>query len=382
MRIAINTLSVNLREFGGGEKYLYYLLNSLAKIDKQNQYFILVSTVNKDRFTINQENFTQVLCPIGGQNRLQRILWEQTRLPQMLKSLKIDILHSPNNISPIWVPCKSVVTIQFMINFVMPWEFNPVFRRWYVNSFMRLSARRADKIVSVSGNLKKEIMAFLEVPENKIAVIHHGVDEKFSPISSCNINDCKRKYEIKNDYILSVANNYAYKNLEGVIRASSYLRQKYKIPHQLVLVGSLDLLEKRKELLLKEIQEAEVEEGRDVICTGFVEHSELPFLYSACSVFVLPSYCESFGMPLLEAMSCGAPVVTSNISAMPEVVGDAGILVNPYSVEEIAKAVYQVLSQPSLREELIQKGLERAKQFSWEDAARKTLAIYEEVYGL
>ena len=381
MRIAINTLTVNRRECGGGEIYLYYLLHSLAENDKKNQYFVLVSSANKDRFTINQGNFTQVLCPIGGLNRPKRILWEQVFLPQMLKKLGIDVFHSPNNISPISVPCKSVVTIHIMINFIMPWEFKPVFRRWYTNVLMRLSAKRADKIVSVSGYLKKEITDFLGLPGKKIAVIHHGVDEKFSPISSCNVDYCKKKYGIKNDYILCVANNYAYKNLGGLICAFGYLKAKYKIPHQLVLVGSLDIWKGRKKRLLTEIQRGGAEVEENVVCTDFVEHNEMPALYSGCSVFVLPSYHESFGIPLLEAIICGAPVVTSTLSAMPEIVGDAGILVNPYNVEEIAEAVYQVLSKPSLREELVKKGVERAKQFSWEDAARKTLAVYEEVYG-
>ena len=383
MRIAINTLTVNRRECGGGEKYLYYLLNNLAKIDKQNQYSILVSSVNKDRFTINQENFTQVLCPINAQNRLQRILWEQTRLPQMLKKLKIDVLHSPNNISPIRVPCKSVVTIQFMINFVRPKEFTPSYRRWYFNSLMKLTAKHSDKIISVSGNLKEEIVNFLKVPDERVVVVLHGVSDIFFPVQRADLlGNCKKKYGIKGEYILFVGNNVPGKNLENLVSAFNYLKGKYKISHQLVLVGSIDLLKGRKELLLAAIQQAtEIDMDRDVVFTGFVEHTDLPFLYSGASVFVFPSYCESFGLPLLEAMACGTPVVTSNISAMPEVVGDAGILVNPYNIEEIAEAVYQVLSRSSLREKLVEKGLERVKHFSWENIAKKTLAVYQGVYG-
>ena len=383
MRIAINTLSVNLREFGGGEKYLYYLLNSLAKIDKQNQYFILVSSVNKDRFAINQENFTQVLCPIDAQNRLQRILWEQAFLQQKLKKLKIDVLHSPNNISPLSVPCKSVVTIQFMINFVRPKEFTPSYKRWYFNSLMKLTAKRSDKIISVSGNLKKEIVKFLKVPEEHVVVVQHGVSDIFFPVRCDDLLDnCKKKYGIKDDYILFVGNNVPGKNLENLVRAFNDLKGKYKISHQLVLVGSIDLLKGRKELLLAAIQQAQkIDMDRDVVFTGFVEHNELPSIYSGASVFVFPSYCESFGMPLLEAMACGVPIITSNISAMPEVAGDAGILVNPYDVEEIVEAVYQVLSKSSLREKLVEKGLEKVKHFSWENIAKKTLAVYQGVYG-
>jgi glycosyltransferase involved in cell wall biosynthesis len=246
---------------------------------------------------------------------------------------------------------------------------------------MKLTAKRSDMIISVSGNLKKEIVNFLKVPENHVVVVQHGVSDMFSPVQRVDLlNDCKKKYGIKDEYILFVGNNVPGKNLENLVSAFNHLKRKYNIPHQLVLVGSIDLLKGRKELLLAAIQQAtEIEIDKDIVFTGFVEHTELPSLYSGASVFVFPSYCESFGMPLLEAMACGTPVVTSNISAMPEVVGDAGILVNPYDVEEIAEAVYRVLSKPSLREKLVEKGLERVKHFSWEKAAKNTLAVFEYV---
>ncbi|MBT9164999.1 MAG: Mannosylfructose-phosphate synthase [candidate division WS2 bacterium] len=258
----------------------------------------------------------------------------------------------------------------------MPKDYAPFYRRWYFNTLTRVSARKADKVISVSQDNMRQIIRYLGVPESKVAVIYHGLDESFRPVKDSNIiESCKAKYGINNDYILCVANNVLNKNLEGLIKAFDYLRQKYRIPHKLVIVGNTGF-SKEREVWLQEIK------GKypDLIHTGYVDYKELPALYSGASVFVLPSYCESFGIPLLEAMACGVPVVTSNIFAMPEVVGDAGLKVNPYDFKEIGDAVYKLLTNNALREEFIKRGLERVKAFTWEKAAKEALAVYEEVY--
>lgn len=376
MRIGINTLAINREDFGGGEKYVYFLLQHLAKFDQENEYYLFVSPQNKDKLTIEQKNFTTVICSVNSNSRDKRILFEQCILPKILKKHSIDVFHSPNNILPIRIPCRSVITIQYMFSFMMPKDYSPFYRRWYFNTLMKVSARKANKVISVSQDNMRQIVRYLGIQESKITVIYHGLDSSFARQEDFNsIERCKSRYGINTDYILCVANNVLNKNLEGLIKAFVYLKQKYKIPHYLVIAGNTGFSRERQ-FWLQEVKKR----YKDIIHIGFVDYQELPDLYSGASVFVLPSYCESFGIPLLEAMACGVPIVTSNIFAMPETVGDAGLLVNSHDFGEIGEAIYLLLTDQNLRKELINKGLDRVKRFSWENAAKETLAVYEEVY--
>ena len=312
MRIGINTLAVNREDFGGGERYLYFLIQNLAKIDHKNEYFIFVSAQNQDRFTIYQNNFKTIVCPVNSNNRIKRILYEQSILPRFLKEHEIDVFHSPNNVLPLRIPCKSVLTIQYMFSFIMPEDYTPFYRRWYFNTLMKVSARKANKVISVSQDNARQITWYLGVPESKVAVIYCGLDDSFQPVRDSNIvKSCKAKYGINNDYILCVANNVLNKNLDGLIKAFAYLKLRYKIHHHLVIAGNTGF-SKERQIWFHEVKS----KYPDIIHTGFVDYKELPNLYYGASVFALPSYCESFGIPLLEAMACGAPVITSNISSL------------------------------------------------------------------
>lgn len=375
MRIAINTLMVNREDFGGGEKYLYHLLHNLAKIDIKNQYFIFTNQQNQQRFTINQDNFKTIVCLVG-KSKAKRIFYEQFILPKMLKDQKIDIFHGPTNTLPLNLPCPSVLTIQYMFSFIMPEDYRPTYRRWYFNTLSKLSAKRATKIISVSEDNKKQITKFLEVPDSKIEVVHHGLEESFRRITDRRkIEPVLNKYGIGKKYILCVANNVLNKNLERLLKAFSLLKEKYKIPHQLVIAGSEGFIRSRV-LKREKIKKA----YPDVVFTGFIDHKLLPYLYSGAEIFASPSICESFGMPLLEAMACGVPILTSNVFAMPEVVGEAALKVNPYDYREISRALYALLKDGNLRRKLINNGLERVNQFSWKKAAKETLGIFEKVY--
>lgn len=376
MRIGINTLAINRSDFGGAERYLYFLLCHIAKIDQKNEYFIFVSPQNKDRFTINQKNFKTIICPINLNSRIKRILYEQLLLPKFIKKYKIDVFNGPHNVLPLQIACKCVLTIQYMFSFMMPKDHPPFFRRWYLNALTKISARKADKVISVSHDNTLQIIRYLGIKESKVASIHHGLEDSFYPEKNLSVIEaCKNKYGINNDYVLCVANNVLNKNLEGVIKSFRHLKQQYNVPHLLVIAGSVGF-SKARQLWLKQIKNA----YPDIIHTGYVDATELRNLYSGASVFVFPSFYESFGIPLLEAMACGTPIVTSDTFSMPEVVGDAGLKVNPYNIEEIADAIYSLLHNPSLRKDLINRGFERVKKFSWETAAKETLKVFEEAY--
>jgi glycosyltransferase involved in cell wall biosynthesis len=378
MRIGINALSVTL---GNSIRiYLSYLIRNLAKIDRVNDYFIFASQHHRQLVDIQQTNFKTILVPIKDDNRIKRIIFEQTVFPKLIRKYGIDVFHSPSNVLPLGCHCKSVLTIHYMINFLMPRYFTPAHKRWSTKLLMRFSAKKAHKIISVSHSDKREMERFLKVKGENIAVIYHGVDECFSPnIDKTIFLEYARKYRIGRPYIFHVSSFVKHKNVERLIIAVDYLKRKYMIPHQLVLVGLIDPSDYEIGRLQRIIKCTNNLKHGDVILTGYIHHAELPALYSEADVFVLPSLYESFGIPLIEAMKCGVPVVTSDKYAMPEIVGNAGLTINPYDPKDIAKGIYRILENPNLKEELIAKGFGHASRFGWEKTAQETLNVYENV---
>jgi len=233
-----------------------------------------------------------------------------------------------------------------------------------------------DMIITESEAEKREIIRFLWVPEQKVRVIPSGVDEIYQPLSNLHQikSELSAKYKIRFPYILHVGAYRPVKNGPALIRAFAELK-KQGIEHKLVLVGkpAQKIVE-----ILKLIKEFGLED--EVIFTGFVPDEDLPKFYNAATLFMLPSFKESWPHVLVEALACGCPVVTSNITCMPEIAGDAGIFIDPYDVNSLAEGMYKALTDNELRESLKKKGLERAKSFSWERCARETLKVYEELY--
>lgn len=379
MRIAISTLVINRDDFGGGEIYLSSLLRNLEKLDTNNEYFIFVSPQNRDKFHFTAENFHPITCKVNNQNRLSRIVYEQTATPRLKRQYGIDIFHAPNNILPLRPQPASVVTIQCMINYVMPsYSSQGLVKRLYFNSLMGPTIKKANKIIAVSNNLKEEILNRFQIPECKVAAIHHGVDDIFFPRDGDQVNKFLAERKINRPYLLCVANNVGNKNLQRLVKAFDLLKGDHGIPHQLVLAGSVDQVKKEKNNLFSLLESMKnIRCDKEVIFTGYVDRPDLPYLFSGADLFVYPSLCESFGIPLIEAMSCGVPIVTSNMSVMPEVVGDAAYQIDPYDCREIAKGVNSVLDNASLRNELRERGLQRAKKFTWEKAAQETIKVYE-----
>jgi len=233
-----------------------------------------------------------------------------------------------------------------------------------------------DAIITESESEKKEIVKFLRIPEQKVRVIPSGVDEIYQPLPDPDglRDELATNYKIEFPYILHVGAYRPVKNGPALIKAFAKLKKR-GLEHRLVMVGTP--VQKFDEVakLIKELGLAS-----EVITVGFVPRDDLPKLYNAADLFVLPSFKESFGHVLVEALACGCPVVTSNVTCMPEVVGDAGILIDPYDVNSLAEGMYRVLTDKELREDLRKKSLQRAKLFSWEKCAMETLKVYEELY--
>lgn len=368
MRIGINTLVAVPGGIGGTQTYLQKLIENLAKIDKENQYFLFVAPWNEDLFRIKQENFRKLICMIPPKPLFLRVLYEQIILPILLRKNRIDIFHATANVLPFLFPHLSVLTIHDYYAFAIP-ELIPSILRFYWKIVLKISAQRADFIISVSQSEKGGIIKYLNVSKEKIKVIYHGNEQLPLKITSREI-ECKDHVP----YILWVGKIYAHKNLVRLLRAYNKLIKAKHIKHRLVICGMKSW---GYPCFIRTVEEFKLQDK--VVFKGYVSYDQLKPIYANASLFVFPSLIETFGLPILEAMSCGAPVVTSNCGAMAEIADEAALLVDPYNVEEIAEAMHRILTDKTLRAALIKKGLKRASQFSWEKTARETLEVYKRV---
>ena len=371
MKIGINLLSIVT---GGAEIYVVNLIKNLAMIDKENQYEIFISKGKREQFDVDQHNFKFIELSSKLSIPYYRIIWEQIFLPIILKKNKIDVLFSSGNIDILFSPCKTVIAIQVIQPFAVPEMFPSKMKLYYLRAMIRLSSKMADKIITVSKTTKNELIKYLNIPSSKIVPIYHGVDPH-SNLSSG--GEVKSKFGIKKDYILSISSVYKFKNYVNLIRGFKILRERYSQDYQLVIVGKF--IERDYYLqMLRTIDELCL--NHEVILVDGVPHHETYLLYSGANLYAFPSYSETFGMTQIEAMACGIPIVTSNISVMPEICADAAIYFDPSNPEDIAEKMNQVLSNENLRNKLINNGLKRARHFSWEKSAREHLSVFEEVY--
>ena len=372
MKVAIDSFEANFEERVGTGNYVYNLVKALAKIDSKNNYRLYLKKPVSKEFYFEQKNFH--FRPLGSLT--YRTFWSQMRLPVELFSHKPEILHIPaGHKIPPFQPCKTIVTIYDTAFLTFKNYFHPSVR-WRSVKFTRHAIRHADRIIAISESTKKDITDFYEVNPDRIVVIYLGVEEIYRPLNDMDrINKIRQKYNVKSDYILFVGVLQPRKNISRLIKAfNSLLRRKEK-DYQLVIVGKKGWLYKE---IFQTVKELRLEDK--VIFTGYVPREEIPILMNGAKLFVFPSLYEGFGIPLLEAMACGTPVIASKVSSIPEIVGDAGCLFDPYNEKEITEVMFDVLSKEGLRKEMSKNGLERAKLFSWEKAARETLSVYEEVY--
>lgn len=371
MHVAINTLAVRPKLYGGGV-YVKNLVRNLATLDKTNQYTLYVSAPNTTHFEGLGEQFH--LLPTCSIPPL-RLLWEQTKLPVDLRRRKIDVFHAPGYVSPLAHTCRQVTTINDMTFFLLP-EKHTFVKRYYFRALIPLSAERSDVLITASESSRNDIVRILGIRPEKVKVIYLGKDDRFKPMpESDDLVNLRRKYGIGKSVVLSVGVIEPRKNLLTLVEAFAKLKALHN-DYILVLAGDYGLDYQR---VRRRVQDLRVQDC--VVFPGFIPDEELPSLYNLAEVFVYPSLYEGFGLPVLEAMACGIPVITSQVSSMPEIVGNAGLLVDPRSVEELATALARVLTDGELRQRMRKQGLERSQVFSWDRTARETLRVYEELAG-
>jgi len=367
MKIGID-ISQIIYKGTGVANYTHHLVENLIKIDKTNQYILFFSSLRRKLKTSDlpfpfQKSNNVIVKKFKFPPSFLHILWNKLHVFPIEKLIgKVDVFHSSDWTQPP-TSAKKITTIHDLTIIRCPESQHP-----QIISVQRSRLSRVEKEINLvltdSESTKKDILEFLKISPKKIKVNYLAADEIFKPEKNpSKIDKIKQKYKIKDDYILSVATREPRKNLKKTIKAFIDLKQKNL---NLVLVGKYGW---GKDTNLT----------KNIIKTGFIPEEELPCLYSGAKVFVYPSLYEGFGLPVLEALSCGCPVVTSNTSSLPEITGDTAILVNPQNTSDISKAIYQILYNKQLSLELEQKGLKQAKKFSWKKTATKTIEAYEEL---
>lgn len=301
---------------------------------------------------------------------------EQVRLPLLLGRLGLDLFHSPYYVKPYRLPCPSIVTAQDMIGFRFPQHLPSRWARLAFRLLNRLAVRTAAMVITPSQAAKDDLVRALGTRPSKIAVIRDAADEHFSPQPASSIATVRSKYALLDRYLLYFGINKPHKNLPHLVEAWAMARRRLSGAQaiRLVLAGREDprYPETRRKV-------AELELATSVQFVGDVPDQDVPALMSGADVFVFPSLYEGFGLPPLEAMACGCPVIASNASSLPEVVGDAGLLVDPVDVAALADAIVRLLADPALRSDLRVRGQRRAALFSWDTCAEQTHAVYRQV---
>ena len=370
MRIGIDAHSVGTK-LGGNESYAVNLIEALAQIDSVNHYTIYVTTSEaRDRFTDRWSNFkVRSTLPHTPLIRIPLTLSAE------LRKRPVDVLHVQFTAPP-FCPCPVVVSIHDLSFEHLPETFKRR-SRTQLRLTVRHSARRATRILSLSEHTRRDIIETYRIDAEKVSAIPLAAAEHFGPVNdNRELQRVRHNYGIAGDYILCVGSIQPRKNLARLIRAYALLRgncSAAKLP-KLVLVGKCAWL---YDETLRTLEKAGVKDT--VVVTGYVPESDLPALYSGALCFVYPSYFEGFGLPPLEAMKCGAPVIVGDRTSLPEVVGDAALSVDPFDIEAIAAAITRLVNNSALRHELSVRGQERARLFSWQHTARETLKVYTEV---
>jgi glycosyltransferase involved in cell wall biosynthesis len=366
MRVGIDARLVYYSQAGIGQ-YIIHLVDGLAKVDSQSEYVLLQS--RKDDTTIlERPNFRRVSLWTPSHHRLERYA-----LNVELMRLGLDVLHSPDFIPPHRPTCKSVITVHDLAFLLYPHFLTKESARYY--GHIDEAVRWTDHIIAVSESTRRDTVQHLGVEENKITVVYEAANPIFRPIDRAQAQQQVRdQYGVNGPFILFVSTIEPRKNVPTLVQALWQLMECYKEDVHLVLAGGKGWLFEDAFAIVEELQMDD-----RVHFVGRVSSEDLLYLYNAAEMLAHPAFYEGFGLPPLEAMACGLPVIVSNVASLPEVVGDAGILIDPHDVDELTVAMWRVLNDSELNQEMKEKGLRQAGRFSWERAARETLEIYRQV---
>jgi glycosyltransferase involved in cell wall biosynthesis len=367
VRIAIDARK--LRDFGIGT-YVRNLLRHLARLDDRTEFVVLCRDEDRAFAAELGENFRAV----PERSRAYSIR-EQFAVPLNLRREGAHLFHAPHYVLPPLTPCRSVVTIHDCIHLRFPQYLPNKLGYAYARTALWVAAHRSARVLTVSEASKRDILRYFRIPESKISVIYNAIDERFNEEPAADeVMRIQERYQLYDPFVLYAGNIKPHKNLERLIEAFYTIRRGELAHVKLLIIG--DQISKYA-ALRRTVHRYKLH--KHVRFFGFVADATLAILYRLARVFVFPSLYEGFGLPPLEAMASGTPVITSNVSSLPEVVGDAAMLINPYEPDAIAGAMRRVLSDDRLHDDMRERGLARVREFSWDRSVRRVREIYDEV---
>ncbi len=374
MEVGINALKLYASQDyrnAGISNYVRQLTTHLLNGDESNHYTLFTNNLMPEWHEGTRRAPTIVTSRLPTAHPIPRIAWEQTVLAWHTARDTLDVLHCPLNVIPLAATCPTVLTIHDLTFLRYPRLF-PRLKQLYLRLFTRMSAHRASAVVTDSASTRNDVVQMLGVPPERVHVVYPAADADFSPRSHDERSAFRNSKGLTSGYILYVGTLEPRKNVDVLIRAFGRVVRENALPHKLVLAGG-------RGWMTQSIQEAIAEAGigERLIMPGYVERAELPLWYSGADLFVYPSTYEGFGYPVLESMFAGTPVITSNSSSLPEIAGDAGLLVPPREESQLAAAMTNILTDGNLAASLRAQGLERSASFSWSKSVRTCLDLYQ-----
>ncbi len=364
MRIGFDT-STLVKEASGIGQWIIHILKNIMKLDKENEYYLFSYDELKSPLTL-PENWHMVYY--GGEKKKQ--LRYLTHMHRYLKKYNIDVFVGTRHYLPLFKgKTRFVGIVHDLIPLYMPELFTKEHKLRF-KIFTEICRRRADLIIAVSEATKKDVLQYMHFPKEKVKVVYEGANPLFTAERDAQgIEKTMKKYRIDSDYILCLSTVEPRKNMLRTIQAYEQCVLSQNLPYKLVIVGGSGW---NNGEIYEYVQTSEALKSH-VIFTGYVSDMEVKHIYANASLFIYASLCEGFGLPVLEAMQSGIPVITSNVSSMPEVAGDACELIDPLNIEQLKEAIVRILSSRELQKLMADNGLERAKLFSWEKAADEVL---------
>lgn len=371
MKIGIDGRAAKWYRGTGIGTYTYELINSINKIDASNEYLIFFPDTSSSEIKFNP-NITLRNITVDKKNNF----WEEVNIPNILKNDEIELYHVPQNGVglPMDKKCRFVITLHDVIPYKMPETVSDRYLRIFNEELPKI-VPLCDGIITVSNFSKDDIANTFNFPRDKIYVTYLSAEDIYRPMykKACKVIIAE-KYGIEDDYILYVGGFSPRKNIKGLIEAFSKFKAHVKMPIKLVIAG-------QKGLSYKDYMELVIslELTSEVIFPGFINIDDMPYLYNSAEFLVYPSFYEGFGLPPLEAMACGVPVITSNVTSMPEIFNESSLMINPYDVDELSFNILRCFEDNSLRNKLAASGFELCKKLTWKNTALSTINSYKSI---
>jgi glycosyltransferase involved in cell wall biosynthesis len=377
MRIGIEAQRIFRKKKHGMDMVALELIRALQNIDSPHEFFVFVQPDEDHACLSESDNIKIVELPSSPYP-----IWEQWHLPRAVKKYKLDLLHCTSNTAPLFLSVPLVLTLHDIIYLekisftegTAYQKFGNIYRKWNVP----IISKKAKKILTVSDFENQRICSHFGFNKDLVQTVYNAAGTHFKKIANPQIlAETKAKYNLPDNYIFFLGNTDPKKNVRGVLKAISILRSSNLLPCKLLM---LDINRQYLHDLANDIGDPTIVD--EIVFTGYVPNKELPAIYSMATLFLYPSLRESFGIPLVEAMLCEVPIITSNTSSMPEIVSDAAVLCNPFEPQSIADAISMVFANKGKQQEMKDKGLKRGQMFSWELNAISTLEVYKSFVNL